>query len=180
MRQAEIRGNDHTLAMIKPVVPVRCRVLRPENEDDFVFARMKSDHAAISPIPGPVQLSDLAGADVDCLDGQAIEPISRCVAARIVNEPLAVRRPDARVGQNASARAARDLFFRAEGLNEPRVGLGGMVALTSRLAHCDTDKNTRKKADSFHVRVCDKGGGSRVQGSKSRLSLSHLPSPPSP
>src|SRR5438552_1781196 len=55
------------------------------------IARMKSDHPAISPIPGPVQLSDLAGADVDRLDGQAIEPISRCVAARIVNEPLAVR-----------------------------------------------------------------------------------------
>ena len=77
-------------------------MLRTENEDDFRFARIERNDAAVRAIPGPVQLFDLAARDVHHFNRIAGKIGPCLVRASIVNDPLAVGGPNAGVGKNTA------------------------------------------------------------------------------
>ncbi len=86
--------------MPEGVLPIGSGILRAEDEDDLPFARMERYHAAVRPIPGPVQLFDLAGRDVHHFNRFAGKIGTCLVRAGVIDDPLAVGRPNAGVGKN--------------------------------------------------------------------------------
>src|SRR5262249_8422414 len=70
-------------------------------------------HATAGPVPRLVEDSHRARFGVDTLDPGAVKDAARGVGAGVVDHPLAVRRPDAGVGQDVAAGPERELLLHA-------------------------------------------------------------------
>ena len=74
--------DEHNLSFISPWVPAR--------------------HSARGAVPRAIQRANLAGLDVDALNGAAVELAVRRVAPCVVHDPLAVRGPRAGIRQSVA------------------------------------------------------------------------------
>ena len=90
-------------------------MLRSKNKNDLWLLWMKGNDTAVGAIFGFVKPFDLSGLGVNAFNVIAVEVRSCGVMSRIINEPMAIGRPNTRVGEDVTASFARDLSFRTCG-----------------------------------------------------------------
>src|SRR6185436_1162489 len=73
--------------------------------------RMERDDATMGTAAGLIEDFHFPCVDVDHLDPRAVETLASHIGAGVVNEPAAVGRPYARVGEDPASGTAGDLFF---------------------------------------------------------------------
>lgn len=86
-------------------------MLGPEDEDDPVLAGVERGHAAAGAMGGLVERADLAGAHVHHFDPAPVEDGALGIRPGVVDNPLAVGRPHAGIGEDPAARPAGDLLI---------------------------------------------------------------------
>ena len=107
----------------RAVGPGGVRVFRAEDEEDVTGARVAGDDATIRIVLRRVQGFDGPGADVNPVDPRAVEGVAGRVAAGVVHEPLAARRPDVGVREDAAGTGVRPAGGDQAARREPAHGL---------------------------------------------------------
>ena len=82
--------DDHALAMMERVLPIRRGVFGAEDEGDAIVDGRIAGDAAVGAMLAFVENFNAAGGDVDALDARAVECGAGGVAADVVDDPRAV------------------------------------------------------------------------------------------
>ena len=99
---------NHSLTMVKIILPVCIRFFRAVDKNIFVLRRMSGHHADMRAVSRMVDHLNLARNDIDPLNGFTGK--RRAGRADIIDKPLAVWRPDVDVGELVVAGSEGDLF----------------------------------------------------------------------
>ena len=98
------RIDDHAAAVVRSVLPVGRRILGAENEGDAVVGRAERGDAAAGAAAAFVEQLDFPCFDIHALDARAVEHGAGGVAADVIDDPAAVGRPHAGVGEDVVVR----------------------------------------------------------------------------
>ena len=81
----------------------------PEDENDLLSRGMVGSHSTAGAVMAFIEKFNSTRRNVNSFDTCAVENCSRRIATSVVDDPLAIGRPDGRIGEDMAVRGSGDL-----------------------------------------------------------------------